>query len=263
MINYETLLVSIDNHVAMVRMNRAESMNALEYKLRIDLVDCFWSLSENDGVRVVILIGSGNAFCAGGDLRELRQQMKINEARKYMDSAHRVTLAIKNTDKPVLAVVNGAAMGAGFSIVMACDLVVASKTAKFSQSFAYVGLVPDLGGTYFSPRIFGLHRAKELAFTGRVLTADEMMSLGFINRVVAPEELESKAIELALQIAEGPQLAIALSKKLLNQSSGSTLEEMLEFEAQYQVACMQSEDHMEGVKAFFEKRKARFKGTDA
>ena len=210
----------------------------------------------------MILTGRGKALRAGGDLRELREQMKINEARRYMDRVNRVTLAIKNIDKPVIAAVSGATMGSGFSIVMACDLVAASKTAIFSQSFAHVGLIPDLGGTYFSPRIFGLHRAKELAFTGRVITVDEMMNLGFVNQVVVPEELESKATELAVQIAEGSLLSTTLTKKLLNKSLDSTLEEMLESEAQYQAICLQSEDHMEGVKAFYEKRKARFKHTD-
>ena len=259
--NYETLLVNRDDHVAIVRMNRAESMNALEYNLRCDLVDCLQTLSKDDETRVVVLIGSGNAFCAGGDLRELRDKMKIDQARKYVHHVNRVILAIQNMEKPVIAAVNGAAMGAGFSIVMACDLVVASETARFSQSFVHVGLVPDLGGTYFTPRIFGLQRAKEFAFTGKILRSNEMARLGLINEVVPPEELENKAIQLAHQIAEGPTLALGLTKKLLNQSWNSNLEQMLELEAQYQATCMQSEDHMEGIRAFYEKRKAKFKGN--
>ena len=258
--NYETLLVNLDDHVVMVRMNRAESMNALEYRLRTDLVDCLQTLSEDDEVRVVVLIGNGNAFCAGGDLRELRHQMKIDQARKYVNHVNRVILAIQNMEKPVIASVNGAAMGAGFSIVMACDLIVASETARFSQSFVHVGLIPDSGGTYFTPRIFGLQRAKEFAFTGKILSSNEMAGLGLINRVVSPEELENKAIELAHQIAKAPTLALGLTKRLLNQSWSSNLEEMLDLEAQYQAACMQSEDHMEGIRAFYEKRKAKFKG---
>ncbi|OPX37711.1 MAG: hypothetical protein B1H11_05555 [Desulfobacteraceae bacterium 4484_190.1] len=257
---YETLLVNLDDHVAMVRMNRAESMNALEYRLRADLVDCLQTLSEDDEVRVVILIGSGNAFCAGGDLRELRHKMKIEQARKYVLHVSRVILAIQKMEKPVIAAVNGAAMGAGFSIVMACDLVVASETARFSQSFVHVGLIPDLGGTYFTPRVFGLQRAKEFAFTGKILSSNEIARLGLINQIVSPEELENKAIELAHQIVEGPPLALELTKKLLNQSWNPNLEEMIELEAQYQAACMQSEDHMKGIRAFYEKRKAKFKG---
>ena len=258
--NYQTLLVNILDHVAMVRMNRAESINALEYELRVDLVNCLQTLSKDDNIRVVILIGSDKAFCAGGDLRELRHQMKIDQARKYVLHVSRVILAIHNIEKPVIAAVNGAAMGAGFSIVMACDLVVASETARFSQSFVHVGLIPDLGGTYFTPRMFGLQKAKEFAFTGKILGSNEMARLGLINKIVPPEELENKAIELAHQIAEGPPLAFGLTKKLLNQSWNSNLNQMLELEAQYQAACMQSEDHMEGIRAFYEKRKPKFKG---
>ncbi len=258
--HYQTLLVDILDHVAMVRMNRAESMNALEYKLRADLVDCLQTISEDDEVRVVVLIGSGKTFCAGGDLRELRHKMKIDQARKYVHHVSRVILAIQNMEKPVIAAVNGAAMGAGFSIVMACDLVVASEIARFSQSFVHVGLIPDLGGTYFTPRLFGLQRAKEFAFTGKILSSNEMARLGLINQIVPPQELENKAIELAHQIAEGPPLALGLTKKLLNQSWNSNLDEMLELEVQYQATCMQSEDHMEGIRAFYEKRKPKFKG---
>jgi len=258
--NYETLLVNRYDHITMVKMNRAKSRNALEYRLRTDLVDCLHKLSEDDKVRVLILSGSGNAFCAGGDLRELREGMTVNQARKYVLHVSRIILAIQNMEKPVIAAVNGAAMGAGFSIAMACDMVVASETAQFSQAFVKVGLVLDLGGTYFLPRLLSLQKAKELAFTGKVLNARELMNLGLINKLVSPEDIEIKAIELAHQIAEGPPLALGLIKKLLNQSWHFTLEQIVELEAQYQAECMQSEDHMEGIKAFYEKRKAKFKG---
>lgn len=258
---YETLLLDLKDRVAIVRMNREGSMNALEYRLRVDLVDCFEMLSDHDEAKVIILTGSGKAFCAGGDLRELRQQrMTIDQARKYVLQVNKVVLAIQNLEKPVIAAVNGAAMGAGFSIVMACDLIVASEKAMFSLGFVHVGLIPDLGATYFTPRLVGLLKAKELAFTGKTLSAHELSKLSMINFVVPHEEVETKAFNLAGQIAEGAPVALGLSKKLLNRSLNSNLEEMLEIEAQAQAACMQSEDHMEGIRAFYEKRKGQFKG---
>jgi 2-(1,2-epoxy-1,2-dihydrophenyl)acetyl-CoA isomerase len=258
--DYETLQVDLADHVAAIRMNRSKSMNALEHRLRVDLVDCFQELSEDDDIRVVILTGTGKAFSAGGDLRELGQKMTVDKARKYVSHVSRIVLAIQNLEKPVIAAVNGAAMGAGFSIMMACDLVVVSEQAKFSLSFVNVGLLPDLGATYFLPRLLGVQKAKELVFTGKVLSAHELADLGLINDLVPHEGLEKSAFDLARQLAEGPPLALGSAKKLMNRSWQFSLEEMVELEAQSQAACMQSEDHMEGIAAFYEKRKPQFKG---
>lgn len=258
--NYETLLMDLKDQVAIVRMNRSQSMNALEHQLCLDLVDCLGILSECEEARVVILTGSGNAFSAGGDLRELSERMPVDEARKYVLNVSKVIQAIQKLEKPVIAAVNGAAVGAGFSIAMACDLIVASEKAIFSQSFVRVGLVPDLGATYFTPRLIGLHKGKELAFAGKIMSANELTQMGMINYAVPHEELEDKAFELARQIAEGAPIAIRLTKKLLNQSLTASLEEMMELEAQFQATCMQSEDFTEGIKAFYEKRKCQFKG---
>ncbi len=257
---YNTLLVDLKNYVATVRMNRDETRNALEYQLRMDLVDCFEKFSEQDDIRVVILTGSKNAFNAGGDLRELRRGLTVGRARKYLLHASNIVLAIRNLEKPVIASVNGAAMGAGFSIAMACDLVIASSEAEFSMSFVERAAIPDLGATYFAPRLMGLQKAKELAFTGRRPSAHELAELGVINYVTSPEDLKKKALDLAHQIAEGPPLTMGLTKKLLNMSWNLSLEDALELEAQSQAECFQSEDHMEGVKAFFEKKTPQFKG---
>jgi len=256
---FKTLLVDLKDNIAMVRMNRSESMNALEYQLRIDLMNCFQKLSGYEKIRVVILTGTGKSFSTGGDLRELRQGMNVDLAKKYVLNASNVILSIQNLEKPVIAAVNGTAMGAGFSIVMACDLVVASEQAKFSQAFVNVGLIPDLGGTYFLPHFISLQKAKELVFTGKILDAHELADLGLVNYLVPHEELDNKAFDLARQIAKGPLMALASAKKLMNKSWNFSLEEMLEIEAQSQAACMQSEDHMERITAFYEKRKAKFK----
>ena len=160
----------------------------------MDLLDCFQSLSEKGDIRMVILTGSKNAFNAGGDLRELRRGLTVDSARKYLLHASRIILAIRNVDKPVIAAVNGPAMGAGFSIAMACDLVIASSEARFFMSFIERAAIPDLGGTYFAPRLMGLKKAKELAFTGRRPGAHELAELGVINYVTSPEDLEKRPL---------------------------------------------------------------------
>lgn len=252
---YETLLLDAKDQVAIIRINRERSMNVLEYRLCADLVDCFQTLSGNDDVKVVILTGSGKAFSAGGDLREVGQHMPVDQAREYVSRISKVILAIRDLEKPVIAAVNGAAVGAGFSIAIACDLIVASEKAIFSQAFVQMGLIPDLGATYFTPHLIGLQKAKELALTGINISPHELAKMGMINYVVPPEELEAKAFHLARKITEAPLLVLGLTKKLLNQGLNSNLDEMLELEAQAQATCMQSEDLVKRIKAFYEKKK--------
>lgn len=258
--HYETLLVDVKDQIAMVQMNRPGSMNALEYQLRADLIDCLMKVSESNEIRVVVLTGTGKAFSAGGDLRELKDGMDVEVARKTFMHGSKIILAITNMAKPVIAAVNGAAFGAGFTVAMACDLIIASEEAIFSQVFVRVALVPDIGATYFTPRLVGLQKAKELAFTGKTLNANELAKLGVVNFVVPQGDLENKTLEVARELAQGPSIALGLTKKLLNQSWNFSLEKMLELELESQVVCLQSEDHMEGIAAFYEKKKGQFRG---
>ena len=258
--SYETLLVELKDRVAIIRINRLETMNALDHQMRTDLVACFKELAAREDVRVVILTGIGRAFCAGADLQEIEMGRTAEEGRKYMQHASSIIQAIQDLEKPVIAAVNGPAVGAGFSISTACDLIVASEKAVFAQSFIRLGLVPGMGGTYFTTRLVGLQKAKELAFTGMMVKAPELERLGAVNYVVAPDEVESKALELAARLADGPPLALALTKKLMNQGLNSSLPEQMALEGQTQAGLMQSEDHMEGIRAFLEKRKPEFKG---
>lgn len=259
--NTQTLLIDKKEGIAIVKMNRPDRMNALGVELRTDLLACFDDLARDDQVRVIILTGSGKAFCAGGDLSELKEKMTVSQAGNYVREVARIIKAIRNLEKPVIAGVNGAAVGAGFSLAMASDLVVASEKAFFSMAFVKVGLVPDLGATFFAPRLFGTQRAKEMAFLGRTLSARDLWERGLINELVPPEALEQKTMELAGQVAAGPPLALGLAKKMMNQSGDLDLEDMLEVEALSQAACLQSEDFQEGATAFYEKRTPHFKGA--
>jgi 2-(1,2-epoxy-1,2-dihydrophenyl)acetyl-CoA isomerase len=258
--DYQTLLSETQDGIALIRMNHPKKMNALGAELRKDLLACLEALDRDEGVRVLVLTGSGKSFCAGGDIQELKDKRTVSQARAYVRQVSRIISAIRNLEKPVIGAVNGAAVGAGFSLAMACDLIVASEKAFFSMAFVKIGLVPDLGTTYFAPRLFGSPKAKEMAFLGQTLSAQDLYNLGFINALVDPEALEPKALDLARQIAAGPPLALGLTKKMMNQSWDLNLETALEVEAQSQAACMQSEDFHEGVGAFYEKRPPRFQG---
>lgn len=257
---YTTLLVTVRDRVATLRMNRPDTRNAFEHALREDLIDCLRRLAEDEQVRVIVLTGSGTAFSAGGDLREIGTGMNLTQAEAYMEDVTRLIPILWHLNKPVIAAVNGAAYGAGFSVALACDLVIASEEATFSLAFVKVALVPDLCATYFLPRLIGLQRTKEWVFTGNTLPARELLKLGVVNDVVPAEKLEKHVSELASRIALGPPLALASAKKLLNRSFHLDFSEALRAENEAQARCLASEDHREGVTAFYEKRAPHFTG---
>jgi 2-(1,2-epoxy-1,2-dihydrophenyl)acetyl-CoA isomerase len=258
--HYPTLLLERKEGVGLVKMNRPERMNALSADLRADLLACLHDLGQDREIRSIILTGSGKAFSAGGDLNELREKMTVHQSGDYVRGVSRIITTLRSLEKPVIAGVNGAAVGAGFSMVMAADLIVASEKAFFSMAFSKVGLVPDLGANFFAPRLFGNHKAKEMAFFGKTMTARELWDMGFVNYLVEPDALESKMLEVAKDLALGPPLALGLAKKMMDQSWNLDLENMLEVEALAQATCLQSEDFQEGAAAFYEKRPPRFKG---
>ncbi|WP_313885455.1 enoyl-CoA hydratase-related protein [Desulfallas sp. Bu1-1] len=210
---------------------------------------------------MVILTGAGRAFSAGGDLNILDGSIGPSAARDYVLEVSEITKLICNMEKPVIAAVNGLAIGGGLSFVLAADFVIASSEAKFCQAFVQVGLVPDLGGTYFLPRIVGMLKAKELIFTGKTIDAFEAERIGIVNKVVDPGSLQEAVEQLSSQLAQGPSSAIGLTKSLLNRNINRCLDEALEDEAFAQSICMQTQDHREGVRAVREKRKPRFIGA--
>ena len=240
-------------------MNLPNKMNSLEKDLRDKLASALEQFSEDAKSKVALLTGAGNAFCAGGSLKELGAEMSPLESACYVQEISRLITLITGMKKAVVACVNGAAVGAGFNLALACDIVIASSKAVFSQAFAKVGLIPDLGGLYFLPRIVGVHRAKELIFTSKMLTADEAFEMGFVNHVVEPDELEAFSLEMAQTICRGPAVAFKFVKKILSNSLQMSLEEVMQYESLAQALCIQGDDHKEGVKAFYEKRAPVFK----
>lgn len=261
---YESLLYELRDKVALITFNRPQRMNAMGAALKEDLVEALLRAEADPDVRVIVLTGAGTAFCAGGDVKEMSEARASGATRsareKIQPSRDASLLSIHEASKPVIAAVNGAAAGAGMNLALAADIRMASTTARFSQAFVKRGLPPDTGATYLLPRIVGLAKACELAWTGDTIDADEALRLGIVARVVPPDELLPASLALANRIAEGPPVAIRLAKQALYQSAGGTLRDALAREAFNLNHCMETEDAAEGLQAFLEKRAPVFVG---
>jgi enoyl-CoA hydratase/carnithine racemase len=260
---YEHIQIAEAGGILTITLNRPDRLNAFIGHMRRDLAETLEHAGSDRNVRVVIITGAGRAFCAGGDIAfmaELMQRRDSEEFSRILGAGRRVILAIRQITKPVIASINGPASGAGFNLALACDLRIAANTATFSQSFAKVGLHPDWGGTYFLPRLVAPNKACEMFFLGETIDAAEAARLGIINRVVAPEELESATMQLAERLRAAPPIALAAAKHAVYMSQAADLEEMLRYETEAQLRCFDSEDANEGIHAFLEKRDPRFTG---
>ena len=218
--------------------------------------------ADNPDVRVVVLTGAGKAFCAGGDMKRMETGTGLTppEQRDEIRTNHRIVKTIHEMEKPVIASVNGVAVGAGCDLVLACDMRIASEKARFGEVFANVGLVPDAGGTYFLPRLIGSAKAMELILTGRIIDAREADRIGLVNRVVPHDDLKKETMAFAEKLAQGPPLAMGMAKTAIYRGMQMDLASELEYEAYAQSILMETEDYQEGVKAFSEKRLPNYKG---
>ncbi len=261
----ETELVIVDKRegVATVALNRPEKRNALDSALEESLAAAFEALKEDADTRVVVLRGSGNSFCAGGDVRALMRKHGKTKVENRFDTLKitmRALCAITTLRQPVIATVRGAAVGAGCNLALACDLIIASENAVFGEVFVKMGLASDWGGTYFLPRRVGLARAKQLYLTGKMIDAREAERIGMINQVVPDAALESTVDKLARELAAGPSRALAFLKAQLNSGLEKSLAEVLRDEAEVFSILLHSADHQEAAEAFLSKRPPRFSG---
>jgi 2-(1,2-epoxy-1,2-dihydrophenyl)acetyl-CoA isomerase len=245
--------------VARITLNRPERLNALTEAMRDRVSALFDEMARDDGVRVVILDAAGRGFCASGDATNMGKFTAVS-GRHRLKSAHRMITAIANIEKPVIAAVRGPVAGIGWSMALACDMIVASETAVFSQVFKNIGLVPDGGAIYFLTQVLGVLRAKELVYTARKVPAAEALQLGLVTRLVPDEDLAAEAQALADTLAIGPGFAFGIAKKMFKSMNTPTLETCLDAEAWAQGVALMSEDHKEGATAFVEKRKPEFSG---
>jgi len=254
------IILEKNNGIAKITMNNPGALNSLTPALLLEALATLNTLENDSEVKVVIITGAGRAFCAGGDLSHIRTLETLKEKHKYVEDAVNVTYKITQLPKPVIAMVNGVAAGAGFNLALACDIIFCAKSARFTQSFVKVGLIPDMGGTYFLSRAIGIYRAKELMFTADVIDADRAYDLGIVNRVVNDEKLPEETFQFAKRLAEGAPLSLMLIKKILEQGGKLGLRDALDIEMGGQVFCLGTDDHKEGVAAFTEKRAPIFKG---
>ncbi|SDL95922.1 enoyl-CoA hydratase/isomerase family protein [Bacillus sp. OK048] len=254
---FQHIKASVENQVCLVKLNRPEIRNAIVVEMREELIELFKSIDRDDEIRVVVLTGEGKAFSAGGDLSTLRGIDAVS-GRKRLRLGHDMIKAVLNLEKPVIAAVNGAAAGAGISLALACDMVFASRSSFFVQSFSKVGLVPDLGITHLLPKLIGRQRALELMFTGEQITAEQAYQLGIINRITENDSLLDEVYSVAQKLVDGPGMSMGFAKKLVNRSIHADLDETFELESFAQGLCFESKDLEEGVNAFYEKRNPIF-----
>ncbi len=249
---------SREGAVLTITLNRPDVLNAFTAEMHRQLVGAFKE-ARGDDVRAVVITGAGRGFCVGQDLNEFGEAAR-DIAGRLRGNYHPTIRAVRELEKPVIAAVNGPAAGAGLSFACACDLRVAAESASFVPAFINIGLVPDMGGTFFVTRLLGSPRAFEWMTSGRRLSAQEALEWGLVSEVVPDDRLAGRAAEWAAQLAALPTRGIGLSKRLFDSADRATLEEQLEREAQLQAAATKTDDFREGVDAFLQKREPRFEG---
>jgi 2-(1,2-epoxy-1,2-dihydrophenyl)acetyl-CoA isomerase len=262
-VSYEHILVSRADGVGTVTINRPDKLNAFCGSMRQDLAAAVRELAEDPVVRVLVITGAGRAFCAGADIGYMKDLLERGDTENFtalVEAGRAVVTVIRETPKPVIASVNGAAAGGGANLALACDLRIASDRASIGQTFSLIGLHPDWGATYFLPRLVGTSRAFELFAGGDMVGAEDALRLGLFNRVVPHERLATETRALASELAGKPPLALALAKKAVYASESHSLSQMLDLELEHQLRCFASRDAREGFAAFLEKRSPSFQG---
>ena len=262
---YTTIIFFEDSGIANVTLNRPAVLNAVNEEMGIELLDALKRVEHDPRIRCVTVTGSGRAFCAGEDIQALRVQYEKSEdprlGERLVTKYNPIVTKICEIEKPFIAAVNGVAAGAGASLAYACDLRIASTNASFVQAFVRVGLAPDSGSSLFLPRLVGVGKAMEMSLLGEPIAAEEALRLGLVSKVVPVEQLSSETRQMAIKLANGPSIALALTKRALNKTSLGELAGALEYESHLQAIAGRTRDHREAVRAFFEKRTPTFKGS--
>lgn len=259
---YQFITCTLADGVATVTLDRPDVLNSFNRAMALELQLTLGALAKDPGVRTILLTGNGRAFCAGQDLTEaVPPDGPMPDLGDIVHSSYNpIVRLIRAIEKPVICAVNGVAAGAGANLALACDILIAAEEASFIQSFSKIGLIPDTGGTFFLPRLVGLHRATAMMFLGEKLTAAKAKELGIVHEVVPHSVLLDSARALAKALASQATRGFGLTKRALNRSLGTDLDSQLEFEEELQRDAGKTKDYTEGVRAFLEKRKPNFTG---
>jgi enoyl-CoA hydratase/carnithine racemase len=256
------ILYEVKENIAFITLNRPEAKNAFSPEMLRLWREYLETAKADDVVRVIIVTGKGDTFCSGGDIKDMAEgKLRSWDMKRFLwDGVHRIVLTLEDLDKPVIAAINGAAMGAGLDMALMCDLRVVSNKARLAESYIAMGLVPGDGGAYFLPRLVNTSKALELLLTGDALNAEEALGLGIVNKVVPHEHLMEETIKLAQKIADKPPLAVRMMKRAVYQAQASSLRTHLDYISSQLSLLSETEDHIEAAKAFLEKRKPHFTG---
>jgi 2-(1,2-epoxy-1,2-dihydrophenyl)acetyl-CoA isomerase len=260
----DDLLESVTDGVAFLTMNRPDRLNALSPVMLDRMLEALPRLAADAAVGAIVLTGAGRAFCAGGDVKAMAEGREssgetLEDRAQALRARMEVSRLLHEIPKPTIAMIRGAAAGAGLSLALACDLRVAGESARLGTAFARVGYSGDFGGSYFLTLLVGTARARELYYTAELIDAARALALGLVNRVLPDAEVERETMALAAQLARGPRIALRYMKRNLNAAESGTLRELLDLEAWHHTRCGMTEDHREAARAFVEKREPVFR----
>jgi len=254
-----SVIYSVENGVGFIRLNQPESRNALSTEIKQGLLTSLDLAEEDSNVKIVILSGEGSTFCAGGDIKGMGDRTALESVEK-INLTSRIATRMEAFRKPIIAAVTGYAVGAGFSLALASDIIFAEEDTKFGLSFSKVGLIPDCGALYYLPRMVGPWKAKELIFSGEMLSSEEALNLGIVNRLYPKGKVFEESVLFAESLAKGPAQTMQFVKSIISKTANLSLTGTVEFENYAQSLLQQTDDHAEGIQAFKEKRVPVFVG---
>ena len=257
-----SILLKTENQIAFITLNRPEVFNSFNREMAFLMQDTLDICANDYNIRAIVITGNGKAFCAGQDIGEITNPELNPGFRKILDDHYNpIIKKIRSIEKPIIGAINGVAAGAGANIALACDIVLASENASFIQAFSKIGLIPDSAGTFFLPRLIGLQKATALMMLGDKVSAIDALNMGMIYKIFPAGLFNEEVLEIATTLANLPTKALGLTKKLLNQSLTNNLDQQLQLESDLQIEASSSNDYLEGVASFVEKRKPVFKGS--